>query len=104
MPFLRKPMDLLRRHFCQVRLAQFQSRLLVTNTLPHFNFDRIQKRTSAPTIFLRRQRQFFSGLPINNVKRSRPAGLVAGTSQHNRISGQRQFAWQIRLRLLQPNR
>src|SRR4051812_21506704 len=90
-------MHLLRSDFHKIRPAAFQSIHLIAEASAHFDFDLVEKGASAPIILVRGERQLFSGLPISDMKSTRP-DAAAGISLRNCISRQREFLQEFRSR------
>src|SRR3954469_25955811 len=91
-------MHLLRSDFDKSRPAAFQSIHLIAEASTHFDFDLVEKGASAPIILVRGERQLFSGLPVSDMKWTRPDDAAAGISLRNRISRQREFLQEFRSR------
>src|SRR5258707_15790862 len=56
----------LRRRLNQVGLVQFERDCLVAQRFAEFDLDRVHKRTTGPTLFIRSEPQPFRGLPLGD--------------------------------------
>src|SRR5712691_3474214 len=90
----------LRRRLNQVGLVQFQGDGLIAQRPAEFDLDRVHKRTTGPTLFIRSEPQPFRGLPLGDEEWTRADGeaivVVVTIALEQEITRQGEFGEQRR--------
>ena len=91
----------LRRGFDQVGLVQFERDGLVVQRFAEFDFYRIHKRTTLPTVFVRGELEQFRGLPVSDEEQAGADWNAIRVALENEIARKRKFGeqgWRCRFR------